>query len=304
MEEGSEGQSDIPRLWPLQIQGYRRYAESRDGKLFFGWSRDGFRISNREATEPVEHVFPATESGWQDCWAFVLKTYSDLAERIRVRAATTNLSWNLMPSWRAFDNSVASSRSDSEPVIVHVGPCVLVGGYGYGNLTPGRELNLDFTEAGLRASDNATYRILLRSAYVDAIAMEFSGPGRVTRDAGIIGGGFGLKGAAEGLIVASVLNRLTRRSQIQSMIRWEARDMELFLFTSVLTPADLRVKLSSVRAKVNRETRTEAISVALESEGPPDDKLSKIERLASLYRDGLISEDEFSALKRDVFNDK
>jgi hypothetical protein len=130
--------------------------------------------------------------------------------------------------------------------------------------------------------------------------MDFSGPGRVEKGGRFIGGGFGFKGAVEGMIVASVLNSLTRRSEIQSCIRWEARDLEVFLFTSTATPAELRVKLSPALARIAREPSPTEPRPAIAG---PADRLSKIERLGSLYKDGLISEDEFSLLKREVLGE-
>jgi hypothetical protein len=62
---------------------------------------------------------------------------------------------------------------------------------------------------------------LLRIPYSAIDDLEFSGPGKVTTGGGFIGGGFGLSGAAKGMIAASVLNALTTKTKIHTMIRCE-----------------------------------------------------------------------------------
>ncbi len=47
---------------------------------------------------------------------------------------------------------------------------------------------------------------------VDFVQISGSGATTITTDAGLIGGGFGVKGAVEGILAASVINALTRRT--------------------------------------------------------------------------------------------
>ena len=110
--------------------------------------------------------------------------------------------------------------------------CVLLGGHGYGEtLQPGARMDLYFTAEGLWATQKGWSTPVIKSPYLDAIAIEFEGPGRITKGGGYWGGGFGLKGAAEGMAIAAILNGITTKSEIRSIIRWESWSMEAFFFT-------------------------------------------------------------------------
>jgi len=294
MEQESPEFAEPPPLWPVPIRAVRSYAISSDPDAMFGWTAAEFKVTEYDGKEaPQEHSFPLTESGWRGCWDLLSTNHPKLAERIRRRSDTAFKGQEIVP--RTVNATLIRTQK-----IASVGLCVLLGGYGYGNLTPGVNLAVDFTTTGLRARSTTTYDPLLQLPYADALAMDFSGPGRVEKGGRFIGGGFGFKGAVEGMIVASVLNALTRKSEIQSVIRWEARDLEVFLFTSTATPTDLRVKLSPVLARIARRPRAPEPPPAI---GPSEDRLSKIERLGSLYKDGLLSEEEFSTLKREVLGE-
>jgi hypothetical protein len=119
--------------------------------------------------------------------------------------------------------------------------CTLLGGYGWDEAAfpPGTPCALQFAEEGLRV--HGTSRVFIRSLYRDARALEFSGPGRVTRGGSFFGGGFGLTAAAQGMIAAAVLNTLTSRTTIHTVVRYEAVEMEAFFFYSKATPDDLTI---------------------------------------------------------------
>jgi hypothetical protein len=295
MEQEPPESDEPPPLWPVPIRSVRSYAISSDPDAMFGWTAAEFKVTEYKGKEaPEDHSFPLTEAGWRDCWDLLSTKHPKLAERVRVRSASAFKGQAIVPRTGLNATLIRPEK------IASVGLCVLLGGYGYGNLTPGVNLVVDFTTTGLRARSSTTYDPLLQLPYADALAMDFSGPGRVEKGGRFIGGGFGFKGAVEGMIVASVLNALTRKSEIQSVIRWEARDLEVFLFTSTATPTELRVKLSPVIARIARELSPAEPRPAI---GPSEDRLSKIERLGSLYKDGILSEEEFAALKREVLGD-
>jgi hypothetical protein len=286
MDSDANSALERPEILPLPIASFKSYARSSNPDVMFGWSPDGFRVTAYNGPQIQEREFPVTELGWVECWNFISSEYPDLASHVSSRTKTA-FKRRMTPT----PLSDARRQVRRENVLADLGFAVLLGGYGFGRLTPGARVLLDFTTKGLRARSMDTHEVLLESLYKDARTMEFSGPGRVEKGGGFFGGGFGLKGAAEGMVVASVLNAVTRRAEIQSMIRWEAEAMEAFFFTSVATPAELRIKLSGVLARIAPNSKIRDQS---------SDKLSKIERLASLFREGLLSEDEFSALKRDI----
>jgi hypothetical protein len=151
---------------------------------------------------------------------------------------------------------------------------------------------LRFTEDGIWVRPISGWRALMRSPYTDAVALEFSGPGRVTTGGGVWGGGFGLKGAAEGMIVASVLNALTTRTKIHTVIRYLAVNLEAFFFYSKATPDQLRVQLSKVLSFIG--------PLAPRSAGR--DTISELERLAELHSAGVLSDEEFTTLTSKIIS--
>ncbi len=75
--------------------------------------------------------------------------------------------------------------------------------------------------------------------------VEISGPGTETTNAGIIGGGFGLTGAAIGILTAGAINAITTRSKTNTFLHIGTREAEVFLHTSMYEPFDLRLALSA-----------------------------------------------------------
>jgi hypothetical protein len=79
-------------------------------------------------------------------------------------------------------------------------------------------------------------------------------------------------------------------------VRWEARSLEAFFFTSEATPGDLRIKLSPVIGRVN----TDEVPAASAAGGA--DVLAELERLGNLRQQGIINDDEFAELKRQIIS--
>ena len=132
-------------------------------------------------------------------------------------------------------------------------------------------------------------------------AVEFSGPGKVTQGGRFFGGGFGLVGAAEGLVVASVLNRLTRRTSIHTLIRCEATDLELFFFHGDETPDALRMRLSNVLAMIRQQgeiPKALAVPPTAHAVDIPD----QIRKLAVLRDQGILTDHEFQAKKAELLS--
>ena len=77
--------------------------------------------------------------------------------------------------------------------------------------------------------------------YPDVDALEVSGRGASTRttDAGLIGGGFGVKGALEGIAAASVVNALTRSTDttIDTVVHLKAGQSEVLMRTDTFERA-------------------------------------------------------------------
>ena len=80
--------------------------------------------------------------------------------------------------------------------------------------------------------------------FVSLRAIDITGPGTVTQNAGVVGGGFGVQGALKGILVASVLNSITSKSSTNTFVRIGSRGSEVHLHVTTLEPRQVRLLLS------------------------------------------------------------
>lgn len=116
--------------------------------------------------------------------------------------------------------------------------------------------------------------------------LKIDGPGHITTNAGMMGGGFGLEGAALGIGVATLINALTTQSTTNTILYLAWTGGELFLHTSVYTPDKARLILSHAFSSVQ--------SVANVGR---DDLASQLERIGELRDSGKLTADEYSLAK-------
>lgn len=121
--------------------------------------------------------------------------------------------------------------------------------------------------------------------------VEISGPGTTTNNAGISGGGFGLEGFVKGAVAAALINAATTKSSTNTFLRMLTTTGELYLHTSQVEPAQLKIRLSQVfvyLANITRNSSGNSMHGAVAEE---------ITKLHKLKLDGLIDEDEYKAAK-------
>jgi hypothetical protein len=282
-----------PDFWPPPLPTFYRFAfvnggGSGFGGLCFGWTqRNGFTIEQEGALRTKTlRKFPFTEAGWEEAWAAMVTDYPELA-----RAVSSLVRDSRHSQKAAAESEKAKAELTSLNPFVAIYDCVLLGGYGYDpSLIPGATCSLHFSEEGLWVRTQGSWAPQIRSAYAEARTLEFSGPGEVRKGGRVIGGGFGLIGAATGMIAASLLNSLTSHSEIQTIIRYEATDLEAFFFYSKATPDKLRMELSEA---VSRVARHKEVPTSTQR----DDPIADLERLVHLHDSGTLSDEEFSLLK-------
>ncbi len=133
----------------------------------------------------------------------------------------------------------------------------------------------------------------LRDTMIDIdqlIEMEISGPGKVSSDAGVMGGGFGAEGALKGIAIATVINILTSHSSTKTFIRLSMRDTELVMLTSKMEPDQAKLMLSPIGVRIRKKSQPAALpSVTAE-----------LQKLHDLKVSGVISDEEFSRLKENL----
>ncbi len=122
-------------------------------------------------------------------------------------------------------------------------------------------------------------------------------PRKTQTGGGYVGGGFGLQGAAEGVLIASALNQLTTKTRVDTVICLQTKTSELFLHTSGATPDQLRMELSAVFTMIRQAISNEPESV---SRGSSEHAVDRLAKLADLLDRGLVDEDEFRRLKADI----
>lgn len=118
------------------------------------------------------------------------------------------------------------------------------------------------------------------------------GGGVTTGGGGFIGGGFGLTGAAEGMLVASLLNSLTTKTTISTGLAIASIDGELLLDHDAMPPDELRRRLSVLFTRFSAAKHRAGSTTSA-----ADDPITQLERLAALRNQGLLTSQEFEAAR-------
>jgi hypothetical protein len=136
--------------------------------------------------------------------------------------------------------------------------------------------------------------------------IEFSGPGAWKKGGGAIGGGFGVVGAAEGMLIASALNALTTKKGVTTIIRIAASDdmAAFWRHDDQYTPDRLRIELSWLVAKTSKQLRSESFREHQTPAAEPGgtDLVARLTQLGSLRTQGLLTDEEFAAAKARLLN--
>src|SRR5206468_1576268 len=108
---------------------------------------------------------------------------------------------------------------------------------------------------------------------------------------GWIGGGFGVSGFLEGVALATLMNKLTTRTQtsIETLVEFSAGPRALILLTWTETPQALRVHMAPVFDRV------QAAQAPIVAPLAPLDRLAQLRQLGELRDGGVLTEEEFRA---------
>lgn len=138
--------------------------------------------------------------------------------------------------------------------------------------------------------------------YEQIIALEIGGRGATRSGGGFVGGGFGVEGAAEGMLIASALNMLTTRTKIDTVLCVQSTNGEVFFLITALTPDALRIRLSPAFSAVRNCRRQQHLVGAIESERP--DVIGQLQALVDMRARGVLTEGEFEDLKSQLLSDR
>lgn len=171
----------------------------------------------------------------------------------------------------------------------------VVGGYGW-SIRPGKSVTV---QVGydlmmlweIPVTDSVTV------PYDELVSLDFYG-GRETRGGGFFGGGFGLLGALQGMVVASLLNSLTTKTSVNSVVRISGVKGETLLHIAGVMPQELRTMFApAVNAVAARKS---GVAVTSGTPALSGDVLERLERLAALREQGHLTDDEFTAAKQQL----
>lgn len=119
--------------------------------------------------------------------------------------------------------------------------------------------------------------------------LNISGPGKVTTNMGVSGGGFGVEGALEGMAVATAINTLTTNTSVKTILHISTENAEFWL-QSKAEPEKLRMILSRAFLVVeNNKSPVRQTTIAQE-----------IKELALLKDQGVLTEEEYTKAKKSI----
>jgi Short C-terminal domain len=240
-----------------------------------------FVIIRRIPMRPLKVIesFPLTEDGWAAAWQSL----------VRQNPAATTARVLTQLGARELD-------ARTETILREV---AFLGGYVPGSaIRPGERYDVRFMADRFQVFVPRQPRVLAAVPYSQVEDVEIGGPGLVKTGGGFVGGGFGVNGAIEGMAIASVLNALTTRTSIKTVLRIQGTGCELFLLDTMLTPEQLRIVMSRPLGAI-RSARAAAVADGIQHEArvvspSPAEELSK---LADMLEKGLLTREEFNLMK-------
>jgi len=88
------------------------------------------------------------------------------------------------------------------------------------------------------------------------VGFSVGGPGTFETGGGWIGGGFGIAGAVEGVLVSSVLNALTTKTHVLTEFVFIFENAEMNFATQKITPDELDMYLSPLRGLIRQSSKS------------------------------------------------
>lgn len=168
--------------------------------------------------------------------------------------------------------------------------------------TSGSAYNLAFLHDGIEISEVKGGEFLTHVPYDTVRSLEVGGPGVQTGGGGWGGGGFGLAGFAVGVAAAGILNKITTKTTVQTLLRITVASSatqiaEWVFLTGIDTPEAIHGVLRPIT--LHLEYRHQVSPAVGQAQGG-DDAITKLKELAQMKAEGLVTETEFEQLKADL----
>lgn len=138
--------------------------------------------------------------------------------------------------------------NNSAPTTLILRDCTVLGASGF-PFTPGEIISLAFKDHTVSCRSPAR---AARFSLLELAELSVTGPGTVVSGGGFIGGGFGVEGALQGMAIAGVLNALSTKKNIHTLVTLTTNFGELHLHYGAMDPGPLRIYLADVFAALRR----------------------------------------------------
>lgn len=287
----------MPAVRPGELLKGSPFVFGGQGRHWMGWKQfsDGkggasFVVLRRTLldNDKVIERFPMTEEGWAQAWRTFVRLDARSAYQVLRKIAARSTKDRIR---------VELPRLDAE-TINYLPAVIFLGGH-----TPGVELmaggayDLRFLDDRLAIIACRHVDPLIEIPYTEVEAVNIGGAGLIKSGGGFIGGGFGV-GAVAGIATAAVLNSMTTKFAVETLVQIQAGHREVFLLHTVLDPDKLRIELSSSFAAIRHERTSQSVMLGYREAGQQSSsKIDALDKLASLLERGLLTRDEFDNLK-------
>ena len=245
-------------------------------------------VSRTAISLKVTDRFPLTQQGWAAAWQAFAERNPGSVPKCRARLQQ-----------RASEQRAHTERYGPPPQMLELEQrtlaclrqAALLGGYApEAAIAIGERYDARFLQDRLGIFPPHHWDALVQMHYSEIEDVEIGGPGLVKTGGRFVGGGFGAAGALEGMAIASVLNALTTRTSVTTIIRIQAASCELFLLWTQSTPEQLRMELSRPLGAI----RAAKPAKSAKTSASPVEELAK---LADMLQAGLITREEFDQFK-------
>ena len=263
--------------------GWEFRRPAKGGPVFVILRRTGL------GTLKVVESFPLTEDGWARAWQSLVRQNPAAIPQVLARMDDREAAAASTRGWQELDAST----------LVTLAEVAYLGGYvPESAITPGGRYDVRFLENRVAMFARGRADVLVEVPYGQVEHVEIGGPGLIRKGGGFVGGGFGVTGAIEGIALAAVLNGLTARTSIKTVVRIQGTACELFLLHTTATPEQLRIEMSralgTIRsARAAEEVRGNQQEVRAASSSP----VEELTKLADLLQKGLLTREEFDLMK-------
>ena len=244
----------------------------------------------------VVDSFPLTEDGWARAWQALVRQNPAAVPQILARLGAREAD---MARLRTRDADSREAAELETRALGNLRGVAYLGGYApEAAITPGRLYDVLFLEDRLVVLAHRQAKVLAEVPYSQVEDVEIGGPGLVKTGGGFVGGGFGVNGAVEGMAIAAVLNTLTTRTSVKTIVRIQGTSCELFLLYTKLTPEQLRITMSRPLGAIRSARATQATGGI--QHAPPvaaPSPVQELTQLADMLEKGLLTREEFDLMK-------